>query len=326
MTNIPFISQNKFQFPAILVLLGLGLLWGGAFPAIDVVVAQLPPLGAAGVRYFLAGGIVLAFAAVTTDRLLPTTWRECLEITIVGAFMFGGFQGGLFLGTQYVSGALAAVVVTMSPVIAALVAVPLLGESRGLPDLLGFLLGLAGVVIIAQPAPGQEFLSSTGVGIALVLLGTTLFAIGSVTVQVVDGGLPLESLQGWAMLVGAALLFGGAHLRGESVPSLATVSPAAVASLLYIAIVAGALGYLLYFRLVRRVGATETTLVAYFEPVFATTLSILLFGQVLALTTVVGFLAVAAGFAVISREMLRAELLDRFEFELLRLENRSFRR
>lgn len=312
------IFQTNFHVPALVALLGLGLLWGASFPAIDVVVAHLPPLGAAGVRYALAGSIVLGFAAATTDRLLPATWRECLEIGVVGGFMFGGFQGGLFLGTQYVSGAVAAVVVTMSPVVAALVAVPVLGESRGLPDVVGFLLGLAGVVIIAQPAPGQAFLSSTGIGIGLVLLGTTLFALGSVTVQVVDGGLPLESLQGWAMLVGAAMLFAGAHLRGESPTAITAVSPVAIAALLYIALVAGALGYLLYFRLVRRVGATETTLVAYFEPVFATVISMLLFGHVLAPETVVGFLAVAVGLAVISRELLRKELHTRFENGLLR--------
>ncbi len=313
MAKVSSIIWNQIQLPAVFVLLGLGLLWGGAFPAIDIVVAHLPPLGAAGVRYAIAGGVVLAFAAATTERLFPATWRECLEIAVVGAFMFGGFQGGLFLGTQYVSGAVAAVVVTMSPVVAALVAVPILGESRGLPDLFGFLLGITGVVILAQPAPGQGFLSTTGVGIGLVLLGTILFAIGSVTVQVVDGALPLESLQGWAMLVGAAMLFGGAHLRGESAPMLEAVSPVAVAALLYIALVAGAVGYLLYFRLVRRVGATETTLVAYFEPVFATVLSILLFGHVLTLEAVIGFLTVATAFAIISRELLRRELSTRFE-------------
>lgn len=312
MVNLSSLFRNQFQLPATVVLLALGLLWGAAFPAIDVVVAHLPPLGAAGVRYGVAGSIVLVFAAATADRLLPATWRECLAVGVVGAFMFGGFQGGLFLGTQYVSGAVAAVVVTMSPVVASLLAVPVLGESRGLPDLFGFLLGMSGVAVIAQPSPGEGLLSSTGLGVALVLLGTALFAVGSVTVQVVDGGLPLESLQGWAMLVGSGLLFGGGYLRGESLPAADGVSLVAVASLLYIALVAGALGYLLYFRLVRRVGATETTLVAYFEPVFATVISVLLFGHVLAPEAIVGFLAVATGFAVISRELLRRELLDRF--------------
>lgn len=297
------IIRNSIQLPAGFSLLVLGVFWGASFPAIDVVVTQLPPLGAAGIRYSVAGLAVLAYAATTTDRLLPRSREELLGIAVVGAFMFGGYQGGLFLGTQYVSGAVAAVVVTMSPIVAAVVAVPLLGESRGPADLCGFVIGLVGVWVISQPSPGSGALSATGLGVALVFAGAALFAVGSVTIQLVDGGLPLESLQGWAMLVGAAVLFSGAHLRGESVPT-ASVSPLALGSLLYITLVAGAAGYLLYFRLVRRVGATETTLVAYLEPVFATVVSVLLFGHVVALETVVGFLAVAVGFALVSRELL----------------------
>jgi len=297
------IIRNSIQLPAGFSLLVLGVFWGASFPAIDVVVTQLPPLGAAGIRYSVAGLAVLAYAAATTDRLLPRSRQELLGIAAVGAFMFGGYQGGLFLGTQYVSGAVAAVVVTMSPIVAAVVAVPLLGESRGPVDLCGFVIGLVGVWVISQPSPGSGALSATGVGVALVFAGAALFAVGSVTIQLVDGGLPLESLQGWAMLVGAAVLFSGAHLRGESVPT-SSVSLLALGSLLYITLVAGAAGYLLYFRLVRRVGATETTLVAYLEPVFATVVSVLLFGHVVAPETVVGFLAVAVGFALVSRELL----------------------
>jgi probable blue pigment (indigoidine) exporter len=302
--------QRKFQLPAALVLVGVGLLWGAAFPAIGVVVNEVPPLGAAGVRYAVAGGIVLAYAAAVTDRLLPQDRRELLGIAVVGAFMFGGYQGALFMGTQYVSGAVAAVVVTMSPVVAALVAVPVLGESRGLLDACGFLLGLAGVGVIAQPSPGSGALSATAIGVGLVFAGTTLFAVGSVAIQLVEDGLPLEALQGWAMLVGAALLFGGSVLSGESMPAPTALSPAAVGSLLYITFAAGAAGYLLYFGLVRRVGATETTLVAYLEPVFATLVSILFLGHALAASTVLGFLAVATGFALVSRELI-SQAIDR---------------
>jgi len=297
------ISQNRIQLPAGVSLIGLGVLWGASFPAIDVVVSQLPPLGAAGIRYGFAGIVILAYAAATTDRLFPQTAPEVLGVALVGVFMFGGYQGGLFLGTQYVSGAVAAVVVSASPVVAAAIAVPLLGESRGVVDLCGFVLGLVGVGVISQPSPDAGGLSTTGVGVALVFAGAALFAVGSVTIQIVDGDLPLEALQGWAMLVGATVLFTGAFLRGESV-SAGSVSALAVGSLLYITLVAGAAGYLLYFRLVRRVGATETTLVAYLEPVFATVVSILLFGNVVAPATVIGFLAVVGGFAVISREAI----------------------
>lgn len=300
-------TQRRFPIPAGLGIIGLGILWGIGFPAIDIVVAQLPPLGAAGIRYAVSGCIVLGYARMTIDRLLPETPRELLSIGIVGGFMFGGYQAGLFLGTQFISGAVASVVTTMSPVVAALVAVPILSESRGLVDVTGFCLGLCGVVVLSQPSVGTTSLSSTALGVGLVFLGTTLFAVGSVTVQLFDGELPAEALQGWAMLVGAALLFCGGILRGESLPNVQSLSPLGLVSLVYITLIAGAGGYLLYFQLVREVGATETTLVAYIEPVAATVVSVLFLNQMIDVLTIVGFFAVAAGFILVSRDtILRA--------------------
>jgi probable blue pigment (indigoidine) exporter len=66
----------------------------------------------------------------------------------------------------------------------------------------------------------------------------------------------------------------------------------------------------LYFRLVREVGATETTLVAYLEPVAATVVSVLLLGQTISMTTVVGFVAVAAGFTLVSRSTMRQAIVS----------------
>lgn len=91
------------------------------------------------------------------------------------------------------------------------------------------------------------------------------------------------------MLVGAALLLFGGILRGESLPNVRSLSPIAIISLLYITLIAGAGGYPLYFRLVRQVGATETTFVAYLEPVAATVVPVLLLNQSITATRVIGF-------------------------------------
>lgn len=291
-------ALKQVQIPAILVLGVLGLLWGSAFPAIEVIVDRFPPLTGAGIRYSIAGGIVLGYAMWVHEQVLPRTTSTALGVLVVGVCMFGVYQGALFVGTQHVPGAVAAVVVSLSPVIAAMLAVPLLGESRGLIDLVGFVLGIAGVTIVA--GPGSDG-STAALGIGLIVAGTVLFAVGSVTIQIVAGRLPLEALLGWGMLIGATLLFVTALISGESAPAASTISPTVVASLVYVTFVAGALGYLLYFRLVRAVGATETTLVAYLEPVFATLVSIALLDGGVGAGTVVGFLTVATGFALVSR-------------------------
>lgn len=143
------------------------------------------------------------------------------------------------------------------------------------------------------------------IGVGLVFTGTVLFAIGSVVVQLVDRDTPIEVFHGWAMVGGSVLLFCGAVLRGESVPAAHSILLIALGSLAYLIVVAGAGGYLLFFRLLRRVGATETTLVAYLEPASATLVSVVLLDQPIGVTTVAGFLADATGFTLVSRETMR---------------------
>lgn len=94
-------------------------------------------------------------------------------------------------------------------------------------------------------------------------------------------------------------------MRGETVPAVHSLSMEVIAALVYITLVAGAGGYLLFFRLVRHVGATETTLVAYIEPLSATLVSVALFDQPIASATIVGFLAIAGGFTLVSRDTMR---------------------
>lgn len=296
--------------PAAVVLVGLGLLWGAGFPAVELVVTELPPLAAAAIRYGVAGAVVLGYAVASGCRIRPPDARTAVGIGLVGAFTFCGYQAGLYLGTQYVSGAVAAVVTTTSPVLAALLAVPLLGESRGWPDVLGFVVGVAGVVVLSEPT-ATGGVGPTAVGVALVFGGTTLFAVGSLAIQTFGGRLSTPAFQGQAMVVGATLLVVASLARGERLPPPSTVSPRGLLALVYVTLVAGTLGYLVYFRLVSHVGATETTLVAYVEPIGATLVAVTLLDRTVDATTVVGFLAVAAGFTLVSRRTLRRAVVGR---------------
>lgn len=304
-------NQNlPFHIPSSVGIIMLGVLWGAGFPAIKIVVTYLPPLGSAGVRYAIAGIIILIYGKVSGVSLLPNTKRDVGMILLIGTFMFGGYQAGIFLGTQYISGSVAAVVNTMSPIIAAIIAVPILDESRGFVDFSGFCFGIIGVLILSQPSIGGASMSLTTLGVGLVFLGTICFAVGSVTIQLFDKKMAAEAIQGWAMLTGAAVLFIAGFVRGEPVPNIQSLSPSAIIALLYITLISSAGGYLLYFLLVRQVGATETTVVAYLEPVSATLISVLFFNQVVSLSLIVGFIAVAAGFTLVIRNTIRQTVFN----------------
>lgn len=109
----------------------------------------------------------------------------------------------LFAGQQYVTSAVAAVVISLDPVLATAFAALLLpGERLSGVGVVGLLLGLGGVAIIAGLSPGA-LLEADVAGVGLVFLSAAAFALGAVLTRRLRTGLPARSMQAWMMLVGA---------------------------------------------------------------------------------------------------------------------------
>ncbi|WP_458206460.1 DMT family transporter [Haladaptatus sp. NG-SE-30] len=281
----------------------LASFWGASFVSIDVGLDYFPPLLFAAIRYDVAGLVILCYAVATTDRWQPRSRTDVLAIVTIGVFIIAGHHSLLYLGQQHVPGALAAVVISLSPVLTAVFASTLLADEHVTPvGVVGFVCGVIGVAIVADPNPATIF-SMDVLGIGLVFLGAASFALGSVLVRPLDSGLSIPALQGWAMVFGSGLLHGISILDGESVTAIDWSMPA-VASLAYLTLVSGVIAFLLYFQLLDRIGPTELNLVGYLEPVVATLLSWLLLGELVAETTVFGFAAIFVGFALLKWDAL----------------------
>ncbi|USZ68547.1 EamA family transporter [Halorussus salilacus] len=291
-----FISRT----PVLFVL--LAILWGGSFVAIEVGLHHFPPLLFAGLRYAIAGAAILGYAVVAADRWRPAGRDEWLTVGIVGAFIIAGHHAFLYLGEQYVSGAIAAVVVSLTPVLTVAFAAVLLDERLTGVQATGFALGVLGVGIVAGFDPATA-LSTSAVGVGLVLLATASFALGGVLTRPFRSDLPLAAMQGWAMVGGAGALLAVGALRGES---MATVSwtPTAAWSLVYLTLLSGVVAFGVYFLLLDRVGPTQLNLVGYLEPVTAATFGWLLLGDLIDAGTVAGFGIIFLGFALVKRRAL----------------------
>jgi probable blue pigment (indigoidine) exporter len=284
--------------------------WGGSFVAIEVGLHEVPPLLFAAVRYDLAGLVILAYALATTDRWYPRDTEDWTAVAVAAALVIAAYHALLYLGEQYIPGTVAAVVISLAPVLTALFAAGLVPEGGLEPtQYLGIALGFAGVVLVVDPSPAT-FGSTTGLGVLLVFLSAASFGLGSVLVRPLSPSLPARSLQAWAMLGGAGLLHLASVVRGEpGVTSVVSWSPTALAALAYLALGSGVVAFLLYFELLDRVGAAELNLVGYLEPVVATLASWLVLGHTIAPATVMGFLAILSGFVVVKHVAVKGVLV-----------------
>jgi drug/metabolite transporter (DMT)-like permease len=292
------------------LFLALAAVWGTSFVAIKAGLAYFPPVLFAALRYDVAGVFMLGYAALATDRWRPRGTRQWATVGVGAALLIAGYHAFLFVGEQGTTSAAAAIIVSLSPILTTVIARGFLPSERlGPAGLAGLALGLVGVGLLVRPAPGRLVGGEMSAEL-LVFAAVLSFALGSVLTRWLDADLPVETMEAWAMLGGAGLMHAASAGLGESVGAIAW-TPRAVAALGYLALAASAAGFLIYFVLLDRLGPIEINLVSYVAPVFAALGGVVLLGEALDATTVVGFLVIVAGFAVLKREALWRELSGR---------------
>ena len=291
------------------LFLALAAIWGSAFMAIKAGLAYFPPVLFAAIRYDVAGVLMLAYAVWVVDDPLPRTRGQWALVAVGSTLLIAGYHVLLFLGESdpAVTSAAAAVIVSLSPVLTTGFARVFLPDERlTAAGIAGLCLGLLGVVVLARPEPGA--LLAGGVVAKLLVFGAaTAFALGSVLTRWIDAQLPIETMEAWSMLGGALLMHAISFALGESFADV-TVSLEGLLALAYLALAASALGFLIYFDLLDRLGAVEINLVSYVAPVFAALAGWLFLQERLSLATVGGFALIFAGFLLVKRRAIRAEL------------------
>jgi drug/metabolite transporter (DMT)-like permease len=283
----------------------LAVVWGFSFPAISVGLRTLPPVLFAAFRYDIAAVLLLAYAVTRTSEWRPAARRDVVAVVAGGVFLVAG-NGLLFVGQRTVPSGVAAIMQSLVPIATSLWALLLLPEERvTATGAVGILLGFLGVALIVRPDPAN--LLGANLGRLLILVQVASVALGGVLIQRAGPTLDRAALSGWSMGLGGLLLHATSAAVGEafSFPR----APLEVAAVVYLGVFATALAFFVYFRLLERRGALESSLIAYLEPVVATLAGVFLLDESITPLTLAGFGVVAAGFFVLKRRAI-AGLID----------------
>ncbi len=286
----------------------LAVLFGGSFVAIKTGLRELPPLLFAGLRFDVGAAVLGAYVVATRARSawLPRTRSDLAGIGVAGVFLIAANNALLFTGQGSTTPAMASIMYGLNPVLAPVFAWWLLGDRLSTVGAVGIGVALAGVVIVVQPSPGALTGEGT-VGKVLVLGAATAVAAGSVLLERTRPRMAALPLTAWAMALGALLLHGLSLAAGEPQGRLVAAGPQTAASVFVVGVPATAIGYAIRFDLLDRLGSVRANLVAYVVPIAAALTGWLVLGDGLSAVTVLGFLVVVAGFALVERRTVRRE-------------------
>ena len=293
-------SAPRLDLTALAMGLAFSVMWSSAFATARVIVADAPPLWALTYRFAISGLI-----AVVIARALGQSWRLTRPITL-SVVIFGLCQNALYLGLnfvalQWIEASVASIIASSMPLIVAAMGW-VLGRDR-VPPLgqLGLALGFAGVALVmgTRVTGGADPL-----GVLLCVVGATALAIATLTVRSVSAGGNLLMVVGLQMWVGSAALAVCAALTEplEVNPSLPLL-----AAFLYQIFVPGLAATVLWFALVKRVGAVRASTFHFMNPFFGVTISAALLGEAISRTDIAGVLIAMAGILAVQMSRLKPQ-------------------
>jgi drug/metabolite transporter (DMT)-like permease len=256
------------------------LIWSSTYLAMRIVVAELPPLLMASVRYAVAGAVMLVIA-----RRRGVAWpsaRHWLRVAPVGALLFVGGNGFVAIAEMSVSSGGAAVVCATMPLWTGVLAA-VSGERPSVREWLSLVVGFAGVLILM----GGPSLAGEPLHIALILLAPISWSLGSILARRLAKSAATDTFMSSAMqmLTGGGALAIGAVLRSERLPAHA--SAGAWLALVYLIVFGSLVAFTAYNWLLRNARPVVATSYAYVNPILAVLIGAALSSEVLGITTLV---------------------------------------
>jgi drug/metabolite transporter (DMT)-like permease len=284
-----------------LLLMLLGLLWGGSFFFARVAVLEVPPFTLVFLRLGLAALAlhIYLFGRFDLYATLLTQWRPFL---ILGLLNNALPHTLIFFGQTQIGAGLASILNATTPIWTVLIANRWTADEKlTSAKMLGCLAGFAGTALLIGPS----VLSATSVPVWALLL--PLMAAISYGFAGTYGkrfrNIPAPATA-TGQLTASTLIMAPTCLLADQPWHLAMPSAYAIAAILALALLSTALGYLLFFRILALAGATNASLVTLLIPPSAILLGAVFLGERLDWTDMGGMVVIAVGLLLLDGRVL----------------------
>lgn len=279
---------------SLLQMLMLGTIWGSSYLMIRVAVDGLSPLVLVSIRLFF--GAVFLFSIIRIWNLtIPrdrTLWMHLVVMAIIGnaiPWTLISWAG------QHIDSGLSAVLNSTTPLFTILLTVAAFKSERlTWPRLTGVLIGFAGVATLT--GADVTALTSTSLQAQLaVLFSSGCYGLAFAYARRYIKAEPMilagmQILLAFLIITPVAILFGN--------PAGSTLTPAIALSALGLGLLPSGIAYILYYRLIRDVGATMASYSTYLIPIIGLFLGWLVLDEAIGLLSIAGVVLILSGLAL----------------------------
>jgi len=271
------------------------LVWAFNFSVIKIAFKQFTPGSFNGPRLTIASLLLLLFLWLKEGTIAPPR-GDLLRLIVLGVIGNTFYQFLFINGIHRTSASTTSLILTMTPILIALLSAIFIRERIHWIGWLGILTSFFGLYFVvfgnsAGVSPGQNVLK----GNLMILFGNLFWAIYTVFSK------PLLDRMSPLRLTTLTLSFGTLFYLPLTVREIValdwgSVSSRSWAALLFSAVFAIAISYVIWYSSVKRVGNTKTGIYSNITPILTAFFAQLFLGERIGVTKVIGAIVIILGF------------------------------
>lgn len=276
------------------------VLWSTGFIGSKLGAADAEPFTFLSLRFILVL-VILIPIALGMGRT-ANDWRERGRATIAGMLIHGLYLGGVLWALRHgMPSGVAALIVSLQPILTSLLSGPLLGERLSRYHWLGLATGLAGAVLIL--APKLETAAGGASGITPATVGASVIALGAITAGTLyqkrfAGSINLLSGAIW-QYAGALMVCGAGSLLFETRD--VNWTPQFLFALAWLVVVLSIGAIFLLMLLIRQRSAASVSGLFYLVPGVTAVIAYFVFGETLTPVQLAGLVLAALAVLMIAQ-------------------------
>ena len=284
-----------------MLLLCISVIWGSSFFVIEIALRELQPFTLVLYRIGLAAIIITMLTYINGQRL-PfdlLSWKRFFILGAVNNFIPFAF---ISWGQTHIDSGLASVLNATTPLFVVVMAHYLThDEHLTWNRLAGVFLGIVGVGVLVGP-DALSGLSSHILGQFAILAAAFSYACGGIYIRQLKDMPVLTAISG--TLIAATIYTLPCAIFFES-PLILQPQWSTIGAILGMSVLGTAFAYLLYFKLIRTAGATNTLLVTFLVPVTALAMGVMFLNEKLSVTDISGMLIIFSGLILVDGRIMK---------------------
>jgi len=282
------------------------IIFGTTFLTIKMgIEAGPPPLFSAGIRFFLAGIILMIIFKLKRKEIMPHIFSK--RIMYAGFCLTFMTFASLYWSEQYISSGLAAVLSATGPMMILLIQAKRNREKLQKEQLVALVIALIGVIFVSLPGMHQQVSFIWSIACIVLVIGELFYGIGSIRSKEILSDLSNVSP---FLINGIQMFYGGILLLIASIiveqPNVTVLTSWSVQwPILYLMFIGSIGGHGLYYWLLSKTNPVFPSTWLYVSPLIAIIVGYIILGEPLNPTMGMGACLILIGVFLANRSTLR---------------------